>query len=557
VAIDKHYACVCSVIRAVTDTAFGTGQATPADESAVAPLRRAGFRAAWTALAGSQLVIWMNTVGAVTVIAGLSDSPTLIALVQTANSVPAVLLALVMGSMADIVDRRRFAVASQSWMLVSVAGLAALTLTDAITPGLTLALTFALGAGMAATFVLYQALTQDFVPRSELMAAVALNGVAINLARAVGPALAGFVIAALSAGALFALEAGLLVAIVGLVVVRVRPPGPVRASGERFAPAVRAGMRFVRFSPPVRTVLLRGAVFSVSASALWALLPVVALGRLGLSESSFGLLMGCVGSGAIIGATLLPRLRRRLTFDRMIALASLGLAGGLVALAYLPWAELVAFTLVLTGACWLMVLSSLNTSAQRVAPGWVRARTLAAFQLVMQGGLASGSLAWGVITGAADVETALTIAAAALVAGVVLARRWPLGESEHSDLTPARVWSDPQVDIEPRPDDGPVLITVDYEIDPADAERFLSAMEALARVRRRDGGYRWGLYADVEASGRYLETFVVDSWSEHLRQHGRLTVADLEVTKLARSFHRGDAPPEVRHMLWAAATLER
>jgi len=175
----------------LTDTALPTEQAAPAEESALAPLRRRGFRAGWTALAGSQLVIWMNTVGAVTVIASLSDSPTLIALVQTANSVPAVLLALVTGSMADIVDRRRFAIASQSWMLLAVAALAALTLADAITPGLALALTFALGAGMATTFVIYQALTQDFVPRSELPAAVALNGVAINLARAIGPALAG------------------------------------------------------------------------------------------------------------------------------------------------------------------------------------------------------------------------------------------------------------------------------------------------------------------------------------------------------------------------------
>jgi MFS family permease len=541
----------------MTDTATQAGQVPPADESAVAPLRRAGFRAAWTALAGSQLVIWMNTVGAVTVIASLSDSPTLIALVQTANSVPAVLLALVMGSMADIVDRRRFAIASQSWMLLSVAALATLTLTDAITPGLALAFTFALGAGMATTFVIYQALTQDFVPRSELMSAVALNGVAINLARALGPALAGLVIAAASAGALFALEAALLVAIVALVALRVRPAGPVRASGERFAPAVRAGMRFVRFSPPVRTVLFRGALFSVSASALWALLPIVALGRLGLSDSSFGLLMGCVGCGAILGATMLPRLRRRFTFDRMIALASLGLAGGLVALAYVPWAELVAVTLLLTGACWLMVLSSLNTSAQRVAPGWVRARTLAAFQLVMQGGLAIGSLTWGLVTGAADVETALTIAAAGLVVGVALSRRWPLGETEHSDLTPAGAWSDPHVDIEPQPDDGPVLVTVEYEIDPADAERFVPAMEALGRVRRRDGGYRWGVYADLEEPGRYLETFVVDSWSEHLRQHDRLTVADLELTDLVGTFHRGDAPPQVRHLLWAPATLER
>jgi MFS family permease len=539
----------------LTDTALPTKQATPTEESALAPLRRPGFRAAWAALAGSQLVIWMNTVGAVTVIAALSDSPTLIALVQTANSVPAVLLALVMGSMADIVNRRHFAIASQGWMLISVTALAALTLADVVTPGLALALTFALGAGMATTFVIYQALTQDFVPRSELMAAVALNGVAINLARAIGPALAGLIIAALSAGALFAVEAGLLVVIVGLVALRVRPPGPVRASGERFAPAVRAGIRFVRFSPPVRTVLLRGAAFSVSASALWALLPVVALGRLGLSDSSFGLLMGCVGTGAILGATMLPRLRRRFPYDRMIALASIGLAGGLIALAYVPWAELVAFTLLLTGACWLIVLSSLNTSAQRVAPGWVRARTLAAFQLVMQGGLAIGSLTWGLLTGAADVEIALTLAAIGLLAGVALARRWPLAESEHSDLTPAGVWSDPSVGLEPRPGDGPVLITIEYEVDQADAERFVAAMEELRRVRRRDGAYRWDLYADLERPGHYLEQFVVDSWSEHLRQHDRLTVADLELTKLTRSFHRGDEPPRVRHLLWARATL--
>jgi MFS family permease len=541
----------------LTETAFTGSQAAPADESALAPLRRRGFRAAWAALAGSQIVVWMNTVGAVTVIAALSDSPTLIALVQTANSVPAVLLALVMGSLADIVDRRRFAIASQSWMLLSLAALAALTLSDAITPGLALGLTFALGAGMAATFVIYQALTQDFVPRAELPAAVALNGVAINLARAVGPALAGLIVAALSAGALFAVEAGLLALIVGLVLLRVRTPGPARASSERLAPAVRAGVRFVRFSPPVRTVLLRGAAFSVSASALWALLPVAALGRLGLSESSFGLLMGCVGAGAVLAASQLPRLRRRLAFDRLIALGSLGLAGGLIALAYVPSAELVALLLVFTGGCWLTVLSSLNTSAQRVAPGWVRARTLAAFQLVMQGGLAGGSLVWGLVTGAADVETALTIAAAGLVAGVVLARRWPLGETEGNDLSPAGVWSYPEVGVEPRPDDGPVLVTMEYQIDPADAEPFVRAMQELGRIRRRDGAYRWGLYGDLERPGAYLETFVVDSWSEHLRQHGRLTVADLELTRLTESFHRGEQPPTVRHMLWAPAMLER
>jgi hypothetical protein len=140
---------------------------------------------------------------------------------------------------------------------------------------------------------------------------------------------------------------------------------------------------------------------------------------------------------------------------------------------------------------------------------------------------------------------------------VALARRWPLAESEHGDLTPAGVWSDPNVSIEPRPDDGPVLITVEYQVDPGDAERFVLEMERLGRIRRRDGAYRWDLYADLERPGCYLETFVIDSWSEHLRQHGRLTVADLELTRLTRSFHRGDRPPAVRHMLWAPATLER
>lgn len=540
----------------MTDTVLPSKDAPTAQDSALAPLRRPGFRAAWTALAGSQLVIWMNTVGAVTVIAALSDSPTLIALVQTANSVPAVLLALLTGSVADIVDRRRFAIASQTWMLLSVAALAVLTLADVITPGLALGLTFALGAGMATTFVIYQALTQDFVPHPELPAAVALNGVAINLARAIGPALAGVIIAALSAGALFAVEGGLLVAIIGLVLLRVRPPGPARASAERLAPAVRAGVRFVRFSAPVRTVLLRGALFSLCASALWALLPVVALRRLGLSDSSFGLLMGCVGTGAIAGATLLPRLRRRLPFDLMISLASLGLAAGLVAMAYIPAAELVAVTLLLTGACWLTVLSSLNTSAQRVAPGWVRARTLAVFQLVMQGGLAVGSLAWGLLTGLASVQIALTIAAAGLAGGVGLARRWPLAGSETADLTPAGVWSDPNVDIEPRPEDGPVLVTVEYEIDSADAARFVAAMDELSLVRRRDGAFRWSLYTDLEQPGRYLESFFVDSWEEHLRQHDRLTVSDLDVERRAKSLHRGDRPPAVRHLLWAPAALD-
>jgi MFS family permease len=538
----------------MTRSALSQPQAPAASDSALAPLRRGGFRAVWSALAGSQLVIWMNTVGAVTVIAAVSDSSTLIALVQTANSVPAVLLALLTGAVADIVDRRRLALGAQLMMLAAVAGLAVLTLTDTVTAAAALGLTFALGAGMAAIFVVYQALTPDFVPRAELPAAVALNGVAINLARAIGPVLAGLLIAILSAGALFAVEAGLM-ALVIAVMVALRAPGRNRAAPERLAPAMRAGLRFVRFSRPVRAVLVRGALFSVFASALWALLPVVALDRLDLGSRGFGLLMGCVGAGAISGAALLPRVRRRRSLDHLLVAATLGVAGGLLALAYVPSVPLVGLAVFLTGGCWLTVLSSLNTSAQRMAPGWVRGRTLATFQLVMQGGLALGSLALGLITGAAGVRAALLIGAGGLAVGVLGVRWWPLAHAELADLSPAGTWSDPAATLEPVPSDGPVLITVEYTIHSSDADAFVAAMQELGRVRRRDGAYRWNLYEDLEAPGCYLETFVVDSWEEHLRQHARLTVADLDVERRAKAMHRGPEPPAVRHLLWAPAAL--
>jgi hypothetical protein len=302
-------------------------------------------------------------------------------------------------------------------------------------------------------------------------------------------------------------------------------------------------------------VLVRGGLFSVWASALWALLPVVALQRLDLGSGGFGLLMGCVGAGAITGAALLPRLRRRVVLDKLIAGASLGVAAGLLALAYMPNGALLAPAVFLTGGCWLTVLSSLNTAAQRVAPGWVRARTLATFQLVMQGGLAVGSLTLGLVTGAAGVRTALLIAACGLVVGVLGVRRWPLSHSELADLSPAGTWSDPAAQLEPVPSDGPVLVTVEYMIDSTDADEFVEAMQELGRVRRRDGAYRWNVYEDLERPGCYLETFFVDSWEEHLRQHARLTVADLEVERRAKSMHRGPEPPAVRHLLWAQAAL--
>ena len=518
------------------------------------PLRRPAFRSVWTALLGSQLVVWSHNVGAVTVVATLSDSPTLIALVQTATSLPAVALSLIAGATADMVDRRRLVLGAQAWMTAVTAALAALTLSDTVTPAAVLALTLGLGAGMTITIVAYQAMTPDAIDAGELPQAVALNSVAINIARAIGPALAGLVIVALSAGALFAIESAGVVVLM-IVVARLRLEGTMAGEREPLPSALRAGARYVRYFHPARSVLARAAVFSLCASALWALMPVVAVGPLDLDSRGLGLLMGCIGGGALAAAAVLPRVRPWLDLDLLIALATVGLAVGLAALAYVRVPVLVGAALVVSGASWLTVLSSLNTAAQLAAAGWVRARTLASFQLVFQGTLALGSLCWGLLTAATDVKLALMVAVGGLLVGTVAARRWPLAPGEDVDVSPALGWSEPALAFEPEPRDGPVLVTLEYRIPADRAAEFVEAMQQLGRVRRRDGAFSWDLYEDLEEPERYLETFTVGSWSEHMRQHGRRTVADLEIERRVKSMHADGRGPVARHLLWAPAAL--
>jgi MFS family permease len=521
-----------------------------APEPAWVPLREPRFRSVWGALFGSQMVNWMHTVGAVTVIASMSGSATLIALVQTAVSLPAVLLALLAGAAADIIDRRRLVLSVQSGMVAATAALALLTLADVVTPAVVLALTFALGAGMATTILAFQAMTGDVVRRDDLAPAVALNSIAINLARAAGPALAGVLVAALGAGGLFAIETAALLAIMALVF-RLRGTGRQGAIAEDLFSAMRSGLRYVRFSGTLRAVLARAGLFSICASALWALLPVVALGRLGLGSRGFGLMLTCVGSGAILGAFVMPRIRARVPLDVIVALGTVVLAAGLLVLAFVGEPLVVAAALVPTGSAWLAVLSSLNTSAQRVAPDWVRARALASFQLVFQGGLAIGSLTWGIIAGTSGARTALAIAAGGLLAGVAAGTRWPLSVAERPDVSPAEGWTEPDLTVEPAPDDGPVLVMVEYDVVDEHAAEFVAAMLELGRARRRGGAYAWHLYEDPDRPSRYVETFRVRSWREHLLQGDRVTVADAELKSVVQAFHVGPEPPTVRHLLSA------
>ncbi|HKH16911.1 MAG TPA: MFS transporter [Solirubrobacteraceae bacterium] len=391
------------------------------------PLRHPAFRLVWMTFLGVQLANWSETVGAVAVISAQSGSAALLALVQTASTLPAVAVALPAGAAADLVDRRSLLVALVASMCASMLLLTAAVATDTATPAVVLALTFAMGCAIAVAIPAFASLIPDLVPPDELAAAVTLNGISINLARALGPALAGIVLALTTASALFGLIAGALGAMALLLLATPRAAGtPPDQSGEGWTAAMRAGVRFARSSTDLQAVLGRGFAFVVPASALWAVLPAVAVHRLDLEPAAFGGVLAALGSGAVFGAQVLPWLRARLGLDWLVSLGTAYGAANLVLLSVVESTAIAVASLVVAGAAWIAVLSSLNTAAQLAAPAWVRGRALSINQLVFAAGMAAGSAAWGLIAEAAGLESALIAAGGVLVASLAAARRWPL-----------------------------------------------------------------------------------------------------------------------------------
>ena len=528
--------------------------ARPEAPSALAPLARPVFRALWIAALVSNVGTWMQSVGAVWQVGTFSGSPALVALVQTAVSLPIVLLALPAGAAADVVDRRRLLLATQTWMLVSAAALCVATLLGLASPLVVLGLTFLLGLGTAANAPAWQATIPELVGGRLLAPAVALNSAGFNIGRAVGPALGGLVVAAAGPAAVFGLNALSYLGVLAVLWRWRRRPQDELGAGEQVLGAIGAGVRYVRFAPLLRAVLVRTALFILPASALWALLPVVARGRLGLDATGFGLLLGALGLGSVAGAVVLPRLRRAVPIDRRVVATTCLFALATVALAVVGSPVLVWLAMVLAGMAWLAILTSFNVAVQTAVPRWVRARALAVYLLVFQGGLAAGSALWGVVAGRVGERTALLAAAASFGLGLLAARRWRLQGIGALDLTPS-VRPEPVTAIDPGPDDGPVLVLIRYRVDPGRTEEFAATMRAMRRVRRRDGAYRWGVFEDVADPGCFVETYVVRSWAEHLRQHERFTAEDLAVRDRVRSFHVGGDPPAVSHFIHPAAAM--
>jgi MFS family permease len=525
----------------MTDSAE-TEAATP---GAWAPLRHRLFRMLWTAQVFSLIGTWAQTVGAQWFLTVESGRPELVALVQTATSLPVLLLAVPAGALADVLDRRRMLIVVQTGMALVAVALAVDTLTGNLGTVTLLAFTAALGAGVALTNPAFQATVPELVPRTELPAAAALNGVAVNLARAIGPAIGGLLVAVAGVGWTFAFNAVSYLIFVGALF-RL-PAAPPRLDPEPFTNAMRLAVGYVRASPAMLRVLARTALWVLPASALWALLPVVASTRLKLNSTGYGLLLAALGVGAILGAWQLGRIRTRLSSTSLLVLAAAAYALALVVLAVGTSTPAAVAVLVLAGAGWTAVLATLNATAQLLLPAWVRARALAVYLLVFQGGQALGSLVWGAVAGLASTEVSLLAAAAVLLLGLATLPIWGLPDPSRIDPSHSTHWPMPELALDPYEQSGAVLITVEYHVLPDCVGDFLDAMAYVSRSRLRTGALRWGLYRDGAETDRYLELYLVPSWREHVRQHElRQTVSDRSREEALTKLLVG--PPQASHL---------
>ena len=523
----------------------------PTSRSPLSPFRHRTFAIVWSATVVSNIGTWMYNAASGWLMTGLNPDPLIVSLVQVATSLPMFLFALPAGALADIIDRRRLLLVVETGITIVSAIFAFLVWRDAATPTTLLVFTALAGAGGALAAPAWQAVVPSLVPKSDLQPAIVANGIGINISRALGPALAGIIVAAWGIAAPFWLNA---ISNLGVIAALLWWRSPQKTNpnlpAERFINANRSGLRYARHSLDLRATLIRATGFFLFASAYWALLPLVARDQIGGGAEFYGLLLGAIGVGAVAGALVLPWLRAKIGPDQMVALGMGGTAITLVlyALAREPVAGLIAS--LVAGLSWICVLSTLNVSAQVALPEWVRARGLALFVTVMFGALTIGSTIWGHLAGLIGLSLTNVVAAIGILLAIPLTWRWKLQTALGTDLAPSMHWPAPIAVHDIEKDRGPVLVMVDYRIDPKDREPFLAAIEGLAEQRRRDGAYAWGVFEDAAVEGRMVETFLVESWIEHLRQHDRVTNADWVIQDSVLRFHI-EGEPKVTHLVAA------
>jgi MFS family permease len=521
------------------------------------------FRDRWIASTVSSLGTWMQDTAGTWLMTSLTSSPLLIALMQTAASLPVLFLGLLAGATADIFDRRRLLIMWQWWMLASVAVLAVLTFANVITPLTLLFFTFLLNIGSSMNNPAWQAIVPELVPHEELPNAVTLNAASNNIARAVGPALGGLMVAAFmkahtGAGAVFALNSASFAGVIWILWRWKRQPLYKSAlPAERIAGSVRAGLRYLRYAPSLQGPLIRAFVFSFFVSSIWALLALVAKRDLHQGAMGYGILNGCLGVGAVAAAMTLSRIRKHVDADTLLACTSVYYVAALLVLAlvHTPW--IVILALLGSGYAWTSTMSTLNVSVQLSVPGWVYARALGTYLMVFQGGLALGSVLWGLIAERSSTKVSLICSAVGMAVALPFMQRLHILKGALPDLTPYQ-WKRPLPALAamPGPDDGPVRISIDYRVPVENYAAFTRAIHELQGARLRDGAIRWGIYRDAADPEHLNETFVMESWLEYLRSRERTTAADQAIRARVWALHVGDAPPTISHQVWAGEVMD-
>jgi len=511
------------------------------DPSIRATLRHTAFR---TLLGGGTVYFvgsFMQSTAAAWMMVELTGSSFLAALVQTAVFLPMFLLALPAGVLGDTTDRRRLMLAALAVQAVSVALLAALGLLGWAGPGSVLFLIFVGGCCTALLSPAWNSGVVDTIPRDDLPQAITLMGIAYNAARALGPALAGALYALGGAGPNFlAAFAGTLVMIEAIRRFPPAPHPPSRLPAERLWGGINSGVRFAWHSPAVFAQLVRTLAYASAGSALWALLPVIAATQLGMGAAGFGFLMGCMGTGAVGAGFMIGRMRVRYGLERLVAGGCVIFALAMLVTALLTWPLGVYLALLAAGASWMAVMSTFNTATQTSAPAWVRSRALSMHTLCALGAFALGAAFWGALSDLFGLRLVLCTAAALMLAGPLLARRYPLRMGEAHDVTQAVPWEELFVAHEPAPEAGPVAVEIRYRIQPADAQAFLDTIGELRAPRQRDGATFWRVYRDLSDPTRFVERFIVGSWADYLHQRARATLADQSIEARVRAFAGGE-----------------
>ncbi|WP_332715678.1 MFS transporter [Pelagibacterium mangrovi] len=517
---------------------------------ALQPFRHSIFRSVWLANLASNFGGLIQTVGAGWMMAVIAGTADMVTLVQAAATLPIMLFSLLSGAIADNFNRRTVMLLAQLFMFAVSALLAVATYGGLMTPWLLLAFTFLIGCGLALNNPSWQASLAEMVPKSDLPAAIALNGLGFNITRGVGPAVGGAIVAGFGAAMAFMVNA---LSYIPLFFVLWRWKAPERATAlprEALLPAMTAGLRYVAMSPNIQAILLRSFVFGFSVISVLALLPIVARDMLDGDALLYGMLFAAFGIGAVCGALVSGHLRARYSTEWAARLAFLGFAACALMLALVPWAWLMFLALVVGGACWVIALSMFNISVQLSTPRWVVGRALSLYQTAVFGGQALGAWTWGVTAEALGPEYALAIAAASMLAGAAIGvGRLALPALSSADLDPSNRWTEPKPAWALTPRSGPVIIKIDYVVSAGNVPAFLELMVERRRIKRRDGARHWMLVHDIENATVWTESYAFPTWLDYVRYSKRMTQADTGLTDQIRRLHTGDEPPRIRRVL--------